>query len=136
MIRMVGGGSFNYKKVWTEIRNAEIRSLTHAAGAMRLAARKSIITTPRVNPAAAGAPPHTRKGKLRRAILYSVLEEGGESVAYIGPAFNLIGLIGKVHEFGVPSEGKDYPKRPFMGPALKLVENRLPEFFSGSVRSS
>ena len=136
MIRLTGGGSLDYRRMAAAIRRAEIRSLAHAAAAIRVQAVRGIKQTPRNQPSAPGAPPHTRKGQLRRAILYALLEENGFPAAIVGPSFDLVGLSGKAHEFGGHFKGADYPKRPFMAPALKVIETRLPAFFDGSLRET
>ena len=136
MIRFAGGGSVDYRRVMQAVRRAEIRSLTHAAAAIRLHAVRSIRQSPRSQPSAPGTPPHTRKGQLRRAILYALLEENGFPVAIVGPSFDLAGLSGKAHEFGIHFRGVDFPARPFMGPALDVVSNRLPAFFRGSIKET
>ena len=134
MIRFAGGGSVDYRKVMKAIRRAEIRSLSHAAGAIRRHAARSIRQSPRSQPSAPGTPPRTRKGRLRKSILYALLDESGVPAAIVGPSFDLVGLSGKAHEFGGHFRGGDYPKRPFMGPALDVISNRLPSFFAGSIR--
>ena len=117
------------------VKRAEIRSLSHAAAALRFQAVRSIRTAPRDQPSRPGTPPHTRKGALRKAILYALLEERGMTVAIVGPSFSLVGLSGKAHEFGGSFRGDDFPKRPYMKPALDVIANRLPDFFAGSIRS-
>lgn len=118
------------------VRRAEIRSLSHAAAATRLYAARSIRKSPRSRPSAPGSPPHTRKGLLPRSILYALLEDRGTPFAIVGPSFDLVGLSGKAHEFGTRFKGVDYPARPFMGPAISVIGNRLPNFFAGSIRST
>ena len=134
MLRFAGGGCVDYRKTMQAIRRAEIRSLSHAAAAIRLHAVRGIRQSPRSQPSAPGTPPRTRKGRLRKAILYALLEEYGMPFAIAGPSFDLVGLSGKAHEFGVPFRGVDFPARPFMGPALDAISNRLPSFFSNSIK--
>lgn len=116
------------------VKRAEIRSLSHAAAAVRLRAARSIKQSPRRHPSLPGTPPHTRRGLLPKSILYALLEERGIPVAIVGPSFNLIGLSGKAHEFGDHFRGSDYPERPYMGRALSVIANQLPVFFAGSVK--
>ena len=136
MIRFAARGHVDYKRAMRAVKRAEIRSLTHAAAAIRLYAAKSIRQSPRNRPSAPGTPPHTRRGLLPRSILYALLEERGSPVAIVGPSFNLVGLAGKAHEFGDVFRGNDYPARPYMGPALSVIANRLPSFFAGSVKEN
>ena len=134
MIRLGARGCLDYRKAMTVVKRAEIKSLSHAAAAIRLQAVRSIRQSPRSRPAAPGSPPHTRKGLLRRSILYALIEENVAPAAIVGPSFDLAGLSGKAHEFGGQFRGVDFPVRPFMGPALDVIANRLPSFFAGSVK--
>ena len=136
MIRFTARGHIGYKKAMAAIKRAEIRSLIHAAAAIRLYAARSIRQSPRDNPSAPGAPPHTRRGLLRKSILYALLEERGTPVAIVGPSFDLAGLSGAAHEFGRHFRGVDHTPRPFMGPALDVIANRLPEFFGNSIQET
>lgn len=105
-----------------------IKSLGHAAAALRLVARHSIRKSRQ--PAEAGTPPNTREGRLRSAIRYAV--EKPQQTAVIGPAHEVVADAGKAHEFGGRYRKERYRKRPFMGPALAKVAPRLPEKFKGS----
>ncbi len=134
MIRLSARGSIDYRRTMAAVKRAEIRSLSHAAAAIRLYAARSIRKSPRRQPSAPGAPPHTRRGLLPRSILYALLEERSVPVALVGPAFNLVNLAGKAHEFGGLFRGRDYPARPYMRPALSMISNRLPDFFANSVK--
>ena len=93
-------------------------------------ARRSIRK--REGPSAPGEPPHTHTGALRVAILYAV-EKLDERVV-IGPAFTGVGTSAMAHEFGGRYRKARYPKRPFMGPALEKVKDRLPRMWAGSIR--
>jgi phage gpG-like protein len=108
-----------------------INSLGHAGAAIRLQARHSIKKGSKRS--APGTPPHTRKGRLRNAIKYAVQKERQSVV--IGPDAEVAGDSGKAHEFGGKFRREHYPKRPFMGPALQNVADRLPTFWRGSVKS-
>jgi hypothetical protein len=134
VIRFAARGTVDYKRVAAAMKRAEIRSLSHAAAALRLHAAQSIRSGAR--PSAPGSPPHTRKGLLRKSILHALVEENGTPVALVGPSFNLVGLSGKAHELGGAYRGQDYPARPYMKPALSVIANRLPSFFSDSVKES
>jgi len=106
------------------------KSLGHAAAAIRLTARRSIRKSKSYS--APGAPPHTRRGLLRGAILYGV--ERYRDSAVIGPTYERVGTSAMAHEFGGRYRKERYPKRPFMGPALEKLTPRLPGFWAGSVR--
>ena len=44
----------------------------------------------------------------------------------IGPAASLIGSVMAAHEFGGRFRGRQYPKRPLMGPSLEQSKQHLP----------
>jgi len=121
---------FDGGNVLAKARRGSVESLGHAGGLVRKVARHSIRRSPVAS--APGTPPHTRRGQLRRAILYAV-EKDRRSVV-IGPDYSVIGLAATPHEFGGRYLRQRYPKRPFMGPALENVQDRLPRFWAGSVR--
>jgi hypothetical protein len=77
-------------------------------------------------------PPHSRRGQLRRAIAYSVDKQ--RQVVVIGPERDAVGTSGSAHEFGGRYRRERYPKRPYMGPALERIQDRLPDFWASSVR--
>ena len=130
MIGMAASVRSDFSKVRRRARSAQIESLGHAGAAIRLVARRSIRRSPRAS--APGHAPHTRRGQLKRAVLYAV-EKARQSVV-IGPAYQMIGLSATAHEFGGRYRRGRYPKRSFMGPALEKTRDRLPRFWAGSVR--
>lgn len=121
---------FDAKKVRKAAKAGSIKSLGHAGAAIRLVARRSIKKSKK--PSLADTPPHTRKGRLRNAIKYSV--DAGKQSVVIGPDQAVAGTSGKAHEFGGQYKRERYDKRPFMGPALKEAAPRLPTFWSGSIK--
>jgi len=122
--------SFDRRRIARASRDGSIKSLGHGAAAIRLVARRSIRR--REVPSPAGKPPHTRKGQLKKAILYKV--EGDKQRAVIGPEFSVVGPSAMAHEHGGRYRGGRYKRRPFMGPALEKVRDRLPRMWAGSVR--
>jgi len=81
------------------------RAVVRAGAYVRKVARSSIKRSP--EPSRPGEPPHTRKGVLKRSILYAA-EEDRKSV-YVGPSFMDMGVIGGLHEQG----GRNIsPKKP------------------------
>ncbi|MCI0335711.1 MAG: hypothetical protein L0228_21095 [Planctomycetes bacterium] len=121
---------FEKQKVLVKAKKANITNLGHAGAALRLAARRSIRTRQKSSPV--GTPPHSRRGQLRRAIAYSVDKPRG--VVVIGPERDAVGTSGSAHEFGGRYRRERYPKRPYMGPALEKLQDRLPDFWANSVR--
>lgn len=118
------------QKVLAQTRQAQITNLGHVGAAIRLAARRSIRRNKRQS--AAGTPPHTRRGQLKRAIVYAV-EPSAERVT-VGPTHQVVGRAGSAHEHGGRYKRERYQKRPFMGPALEKTIPRLPRMWAGSVR--
>jgi len=109
---------------------ANIENLGHAGAVIRLTARRSIRK--RKNPSEPGKPPNTRKGQLRKAIVYAV--ERQQDRVVIGPEFSGVGPSAMAHEFGGRFRGQRFKRRAFMGPALMKVRDRLPRKWAGSVR--
>jgi hypothetical protein len=147
MIGIRAWSRFNGAKVRKATNRATFENLTHAAAAIRLTARRSIKKAPKARgrdaqgrfrgggktqPSPPGKPPHTRKGQIKRAILYSVERKAGR--AFIGPTYEAMGMSASAHEFGGRFRGQRYRARPFMGPALKENVPRLPRMWAGSVR--
>ena len=121
---------FNGRHVRRRVRSANITNLAHAGAALRLIARRSIRRSP--SPSPVGSPPHTRRGQIKRAILYK-LEKADQRVV-IGPAQETLGDSAMAHEFGGRFRGERYRARPFMGPALQTIRPRLPAFWQNSVK--
>ena len=130
MFNMRGRSRFDARKVRKKAEAGTFRSLNHAAAAIRLTARRSIRRSPKES--SAGTPPHTRRGLLKRSLLYNVDKEKMRAV--IGPAYSIVGRSGSAHEFGGKYYGRKYPKRAYMGPALKENKRRLPLFWRGSIK--
>ncbi len=120
----------SFDKIKSKAQQGNFKSLGHAAASIRLIARRSIRR--RKTAAMPGTPPNTRLGQLKRSIVYALDKQRG--VALIGPDFDVIGAAGKAHEFGGRFRRERYPKRPFMGPALEKVKDRLPPMWAGSIR--
>ena len=120
----------NFQKVQRKAKDANFKSLGHAGAAIRLTARRSIRKGK--TQSAPGKPPHTRKGQLKRAIVYAV--EKSQERVLIGPEFAVVGPSAMAHEFGGIYRGDKYDRRPFMGPALTKMKDRLPRKWAGSVR--
>ena len=130
MIGARAKSKWNGRRVQRAASEGTFRGLAHAGAAIRLAARRSIRRS--AKPSMEGAPPHTRRGLMKRAILYSV-DKRRERVV-IGPAHSIAGPSGGVHEFGGRFRKRMYPRRPFMGPALIKLRNRLPKMWASSIR--
>jgi len=103
------------------------RSLSRASYLIRQAAQAQFTSGKDASPP--GRPPHTRRRRLPKSILYDVDKRREEAV--IGPAYHMAGTSGKPHEFGGEYRGGQYPARPFMGPALTAVADQIPRQFAG-----
>ena len=127
MLRFTARAWCDHRRLQDVLRRAQRHSLIRAAAAIRVRAARSIIQS--ASPSQPGRPPHTRKGLLRRSILYALKEEGGLLAALIGTSYDILGPAGRAHEFGGRFRKEIFPKRPFMCPALSIIENKMPEMF-------
>jgi hypothetical protein len=121
---------FNSRKITRKAKDANFRSLGHAAASIRLTAKRSIRRSK--TESSPGTPPHTRKGQLKKSIVYAV--EKQKETAVIGPDIAIVGQSAMAHEFGGRYRGDRYDRRPFMGPALRKMKDRLPRKWAGSIR--
>lgn len=121
----------DFRKVEEAEKKATVRALKIAGFAIRADAIKSIEQSP--DASAPGQPPHSRRGQLRRAILYDV--DASSRVAVVGPRATLVGESAQAHEFGGAYKKQDYPARPFMRPALDQELDKIPAGFSGQISS-
>lgn len=123
------------KTEWTDrqlkdaVNKAAYRNIGNAAASIRKAAIASIET--RSTPSEPGRPPHTRRGQLRRAILYS----SDNITAVIGPVRSRMGPAAQAHEFGGAFRGQTFTKRPFMAPALEKSLGRFIGTWVGAVKN-
>lgn len=129
MIGATGRSHFRKKFIRKRAQTASIKSLSHAAAALRLVARRSIKRSQ--NPSQPNTPPHTRRGQLKRAILYAV--DKRKQHAVIGPDVSKVGQSAMAHEYGGKYRKQRFPRRPFMGPALLKIAPRLPRHWSKSI---
>jgi hypothetical protein len=115
MISVKAKTRFDGGAVRKAVRSANIESLGHAGASVRLVARRSIRRAK--GPSAPGRPPHTRRGLIKRAILFAVEKE--LQCVVIGPDASIVDQAGTAHEFG----GR-----------YKAVRNRLPAHWAASVK--
>ena len=107
------------------------REFLRRAGAyVRRVAQRKVVTSPK--PSLPGQPPHSRRGLLKRGILFGV-ERDGKSVL-VGPGFRFVGESMSAHEFGGKYRRERYPKRPLMGPSLKESVPHLARMWDGAVK--
>ena len=112
------------------IARASREFLKRAGAYVRRVAQRKVVTSP--NPSQSGQPPHSRRGLLKRGILFGV-ERDGKSVL-VGPGFRFVGESMSAHEFGGKYRKERYPKRPLMGPSLKESASHLSKMWDGAVK--
>lgn len=106
---------------------AAFKNFGHAAASIRKTAAGSIRRSKRAG--AAGGPPTTRRGQLRRAFRFDVSQED----AIVGPRYSIVGAAGAAHEFGGEYRGDHFDRRPFMLPALLENLDRFAGEWAGSI---
>ena len=112
------------------IARASREFLKRAGAYVRTVARRKVQTSPR--PSQPGQPPHSRRGLLKRGLLFG-LESDGKAVL-VGPGFRFVGESMAAHEFGGKYRRERYPKRPLMGPSLKESAPHLAKMWNGAVK--
>ena len=117
---------FDTEKIKRKVRKANIESLSGTGAYIRRVARNKIIQSP--NSAPVGSAPHSRRGQLKKSLLFGVDRQRNSVV--IGPAASLIGQSMVAHEYGK----ERYPRRPLMGPSLQQSRSRLPAMWADSVK--
>ena len=108
---------------------ANKKALRRVGAYVRKAAINAVHKSPKSS--TPGTPPNTRRGLLRRAVLFGV-ESDARSVV-IGPAKSLIGISMTAHEFGGMYRGRKYPKRALMGPTLQRTAQQLPKLWKDAL---
>lgn len=84
------------------------------------------------NPSRPGEPPHTRRGALKRGILFGVDRQSNSIV--VGPSIRFVGTSMQAHEFGGGYKRERYPKRPLMGPSLRESAPHLAKMWENAVK--
>ena len=126
---MKSGIEFDEAGLLARIAKAGRDVLKRAGAYVRTVARRRILTSPK--PSQPGQPPHSRRGLLKRAILFA---SDGERSVLVGPGFNFVGESASAHEFGGKYRRERYPKRPLMGPALTESAPRLAKLWRDAVK--
>jgi phage gpG-like protein len=117
------------ERISKAVKRAADGALDAAAFVIQQRAQDKIQTAK--GPSEPGQPPHSKRGRLRRAILYSYSKQIKEAV--IGPAASRMATAGAAHEFGGRFRRTKYPARPYMGPTLAENAHVIPEKFRGSI---
>jgi len=101
-----------FGKVSKAARKGTLSSLGQAGAYVRGIAKRSIKVSP--DKSEPGKPPHTRQGRLKIAIVFSV--EKAQQDVVSGPNATEVGKIGSTHEFG----GTEPPKKSKKRAGFKL----------------
>ena len=121
---------FDERGMLSAVRRANAKALRRAGAYVR---KTAINAVSRSNKSSLpGTPPHTRRGLLKRSILFGVDKD--RQAVVIGPAKSLIGISMTAHEFGGMYRRRKYPKRALMGPTLVKVFPQLPKLWKDSVK--
>ena len=122
---------FDENQVLGAAKRGNTKALTRVGAYVRKTARNAVSRSRSAS--APGKPPHTRRGLLKRSILFGVEKE--RQAVVIGPAFQFIGIAMTAHEFGGKYRRRKYPKRPLMGPTLTKAAPQLPKLWEDTVKS-
>ena len=118
-------------KVTQAVDKAKYENMKHAAFSIRKDAAKSVKQRKNKDkPSPPGEPPfaHTL-GFLKKAIWTDVKEDE----AIVGFRKSVIGMVAATHEHGLTEDGRDYPERPTMAPALERNVERFHSDWRSSV---
>ena len=121
---------FDSNAVRNAVKKSSPKPLSRAGAYIRKSARNAVSRSK--NSSSPGSPPHTRRGLLKRSILFGV--ERQRMTVVVGPAESFIGISMTAHEFGGIYRRRKYPKRPLMGPALKESAPRLAKLWQEAVK--
>ena len=121
---------FDAGSLAARVARASLDVLKRMGAYVRKVAQSKVRTSPKASPP--GSPPHSRKGLLRRAVLFG-LEKDRRRVL-VGPGFRFVGTSASAHEFGGGYKGERYPKRPLMGPSLRESVPHLARMWQDAVK--
>ena len=121
---------FDEKGLLARISSAALGVLKRTGAYVRRVAQSKVKTSP--DASTPPAPPHTRRGALKRGLLFGVEKDRNRVV--IGPGFRFVGTSMAAHEFGGGYRKERYPKRPLMGPALRDSLPKLTQFWRDAVK--
>jgi hypothetical protein len=153
-----GGYNDDSKKLIAKVRRGGLNALKILGFNVRKTAQTSIKSVPGhrewrvrkngtpykiwVFPASKpGSPPFTHprskkkrstSGQLPQSILYDI--ENDPDAVVIGPSAELFHKTGRPHERGGSFRGRNYPDRPFMGPALANELGSLPGLIADQIQ--
>ena len=121
---------FDADSLAARVARASLDVLKRMGAYVRKVAQSKVRTSPKASQL--GTPPHSRRGLLKRAILFGL--EKRERRVLIGPGFRFVGTSASAHEFGGGYKGDRYPRRPLMGPSLKESAPHLARLWQDAVK--
>ncbi len=121
---------FDKRRILVAVKQGNLAALRRSGAYIRKSARNKVFQSSRSS--SPGTPPNTRRGLLKRSLLFGV-EKQKQSVV-IGPAEKFIGTAMIAHEYGGRYRKRRYPKRPLMGPTLSRTANKLPKLWEQAVK--
>ena len=121
---------FDENGMLSAMRKANAKALRRAGAYVRKTAVNAVSRSSKASQP--GTPPNTRKGLLKRSILFGVDKE--RQAVVIGPAKSLIGISMIAHEFGGMYRRRKYPKRPLMGPSLLKAAPQLSRLWENALK--
>ena len=120
---------FDADGLTARVAKASVEILKRMGAYVRRVAQSKVRTSPKASQP--GTPPHSRRGLLKRAILFGL--ERDKKRVLIGPGFRFVGTSASAHEFGGAYKGDRYPKRPLMGPSLRESLPHLSQMWRDAV---
>jgi hypothetical protein len=126
-----GGLLSGLRKLEQKIKLGKFESLRKAAYGIMRDAKRSIRRRKNRTAAPVGSPAYQHRGGWRAAIAYAMERDGNDAV--IGFRGSYVDKTAAVHEHGLEEEGRKYPVRPTMGPALERNIERFHRDWRGSI---
>jgi len=118
-------------RVTRAIERAKQGNLRSQAYLLMRDAKDSIRRARKRKPAPVGQPAYQHVAGWKAAIAYAMEQKGNDAV--IGFRASYVDQTAAVHEHGLTEEGRQYPKRPTMGPALERNVDRFHRSWRNSI---
>ena len=119
------------ERIRRAIERAKQGNMRAAAFLVMQTAKDSIRRARKRKPAPVGEPAYQHVGGWRAAIAYAMEQKGNDAV--IGFRASYVDQTAAVHEHALREEGRQYPKRPTMGPALERNVDRFHRSWRNSI---
>lgn len=119
------------QRILRAIERAKQGNMRSAAFLVMQSAKDSVKRGRKRKPSPAGTPAHQHKGGWRASIAYAMEKDGNDAV--IGFRASYVDQTAAVHEKGLKEEGRQYPKRPTMVPALERNVAKFHRDWRGSI---